>query len=138
MRRSAMPPRTTRMPARGKGGLRQLKPIPRTTLRSKPRSADEKRRIYGTPQRIAWMHASPCVITGRVPCEIVHVRSGGTGRKADARFTVPMVAELHRELHRIGVLSFEAKYARELAGHSLAAHAARIQAEWERVQEGEG
>jgi hypothetical protein len=82
----------------------------RAPITRRRRKASETKRIYGGAERIAWIKAQPCVITGRSPCEAAHVKTGGTGRKADACWTVPMIPEKHRELHSIGIATFEAKY----------------------------
>ena len=64
--------------------------------------------------------------SGAGPCVNAHVKTGGTGRKADARWIVPLTAAEHDELHRIGQRSFEAKH-----GIDLAFQAAIIDARWE-------
>lgn len=80
-------------------------------IRPKKRSAKETERIYGPTLFRSWIHRQPCVVSGvRGNIECVHVVTGGMGRKADWTATVPMAGELHRELHRIGIKSFEAKY----------------------------
>jgi cell division inhibitor SulA len=67
-------------------------------------------RAYGSEARVAWVRSLPSVVTGMRPCVNAHVRSGGTGRKADACWIVPLTGEEHAELHRIGQRSFAAKY----------------------------
>lgn len=83
-------------------------------------------RAYGGPERLAWIQRQPCVISGAHPCVAAHVKSGGMGRKADARWTVPLLSRLHDELHRHGQKTFEAKY-----GVDLMFWAQIIDARWE-------
>lgn len=49
-------------------------------------------RAYGSPARVAWVRAQPSVVSGQRPCVNAHVRSGGMGRKADARWIVPLTS----------------------------------------------
>lgn len=96
MKRTRMPPRTAQ--------------IPRKPLRHRKRSRAEFDRIYGGVERVLWIQRQQCIITGEWPCVTVHVRGGGVSRKADYRWTVPMIPVMHEELHRIGRRSFEARY----------------------------
>lgn len=65
---------------------------------------------------MAFVASLPCVVSGVVGIsQNVHVVSGGRGRKADAKWIVPMQMKYHEELHRIGIKSFEAKYKLNLA-----------------------
>lgn len=100
-----------RKPLQRKAWLaRSTKPLKRG---GKPKAVNRKRkasefvRCYGGRARVSWIARQWCVISGEGPCENVHVRGDGMGRKADARWIVPMVSRLHRELHRIGKISFE-------------------------------
>ena len=96
------------------------------------RTAAEKRRIYGTKERIAWFKTLPCVICGTPgPCDMAHSVSGGMGRKADYTTLVPLCGVCHREQHQMGTKSFEARY-----GVSLTDRAAQIQQAWIRREEG--
>ena len=97
--------------------------------RGRKRSAAEFARVYGGEERILWMQRQRCVVTGEWPCVTVHVKTGGMGRKADARWTVPMIPHKHDELHRIGIRSFEAKYHVNLECLAIA-----TQERWEREQ----
>lgn len=73
----------------------------KTAIKRKPRSAKQFARIYGSPERAAWITSMPCMWAGAGlgPClgETVqaHVRSDGHGRKADARWIVPMCSLGH-------------------------------------------
>lgn len=67
---------------------------------------DEFDRVYGGKERLEWVRSQPCCVCARNDgCENHHVRSGGTGRKADARWIVPLCAWCHRRYHNIGKLS---------------------------------
>jgi len=87
----------------------------------KRRSADEAERIYGPFEFREWLHLQPCAVCGeRYDIEQAHAKTGGTGRKADWMESLPMCGPrlvptfpiefdegCHRELHRVGVRSFE-------------------------------
>ena len=79
------------------------------------RSTSAFRRIYGSPARVQWVTALPCILADRRFCygsrsENAHVRGGGMGRKADARWIVPLCHLHHDLLHRLGLRSFERLY----------------------------
>lgn len=80
--------------------------------RNDERKEAEFRRCYGSEERVEWIASFGCIICGRGAGrnDNVHVRGGGAGRKADARFIVPMDRPHHDELHRVGVETFEASY----------------------------
>lgn len=100
--------------------------------RNPKRKASEFTRAYGSETRVEWIKRQRCVITGlhSSAVENVHVRGGGASRKADACWIVPMISELHKELHRVGKQSFEAKYEIDLD-----AAAAWTESRWRRHQE---
>lgn len=116
MRRSGMPPRTTRI-ARGT-----------TRIRPKKRSKAESERIYGDADRQAWTRTLSCLACQRMPVEIAHVVTGGMGRKASSSETVPLCTTCHHTLHMMGVRTFERAYADILGGHTLRQHAAKYDA----------
>jgi hypothetical protein len=99
--------------------------------KSKPRSRNRKRhaantaRAFGAPDRCEWMKSQPSIISGQTPCVSAHVRSGGTGRRADAKHTVPVTWAEHEEMHA-GQKTFERKY-----GIDLLAEAAKTEARWQ-------
>ena len=64
-------------------------------------------RAFGGPERIAWIQAQLCVACGREGCQNAHVRSGGAGRRADARWVVPLCPTCHALVHSGGQASFE-------------------------------
>ena len=88
---------------------------------------DDFARVYGSPERVEWTKASPCVICGLGPCENAHVGSGGMGRKADCSAIVPLCAPRgqwqghHAEHHRIGTGGMNTKYGTAL-GELAKAH----------------
>lgn len=95
----------------------------------KPRTKDEALRIYGPEAFRDWLHQQPCAVSGiRGDIEQVHVIGGGMSRKADWTYTVPMARELHRQLHRVGIATFEAKH-----GVSLLALAEHTQQQYARI-----
>lgn len=93
---------------------------------NRQRKAETFTRAYGGAERVAWITRQPSVVSGEGPCVNAHVKTGGAGRKADARWVVPLTDAEHRELHQIGQKSFEAKHAIDLAFQ-----AAIIDARWE-------
>ncbi len=101
--------------------------VPLRKRSAKPKARNAKRRAaewlraYGSEERVAWIQSQPSVVSGKGPCVAAHVKTGGMGRKADARWIVPLTDAEHKELHQIGTKSFEAKY-----GASLEFHAERI------------
>lgn len=89
--------------------MKRTKPIKRTAVKkvNPERRKREFARCYGSPSRVQWIAWQPSVVSGLRPCENAHVRNGGTGRKADARWIVPLTPAEHRELHRVGKVTFE-------------------------------
>jgi len=87
-------------------------------------------RAYGSPERVAFVRAQPCVVRGcaRRPCQNAHVESGGMGRKANADKIVPACQPHHYELDTQGRESFERKYALDLQ-HEAAA----LEAKWQQA-----
>lgn len=84
-----------------------LKPV------NRKRKAKEFVRCYGSNARVAFVQSLPCAIAPHRcsgPIENAHAVGGGVSRKADARWIVPLCRAAHRELHRIGVRSFEARH----------------------------
>ncbi len=81
--------------------------------------------------------------------EAAHATTGGMGRKSDAKWLVPLTGRLapyvgrgpihqdaeglHRELHRIGIKSFEAKY-----GVDLRAIASRLYRDYQYMNQSFG
>ena len=89
------------------------------------RSKQESYRIYGSPERQAFVRSLGCLIDGSEP-ELAHTRTGGMGRKADAETIVPLCHAHHSELHQHGVKTFEQSW-----GVDLQATAAWIEAKWQ-------
>lgn len=84
--------------------------IKRTRMKPKRRTTAEKAakfaREYHSAERVQWIAAQPCIVSGAGPCENVHVKGDGMSRKAGYEHIVPMTTHWHRELHRTGVRSF--------------------------------
>lgn len=101
----------------------------RVKRRNAKRRKREWLRAYGSPERCDFVSSLPCVgcrVEGN--CENVHIKSGGKGRKADARFIVPGCHDCHHnELHAHGRASFEAKF-----GVDLDVAAAETEALWQK------
>lgn len=80
----------------------------RTRLKAanRPRKAREFVRCYLNPERVAFVKALPCIVTGctRGPCENAHIpdKSAGAGRKADYTATVSLCPDHHRMHHDRG------------------------------------
>lgn len=105
--------------------LRRKKPVKK---RNAKRQAANFARAYDE-DKVAWLKFEPCAVSGmRGNIDCAHVRNGGMGRKADAKWLIPLAGELHRELHRIGRASFEAKWMVDL--DTLAAQTER---RWQQV-----
>ncbi len=91
--------------SRRKAPLRSSGPPERRT-RVKPRNAarrvSEFARCYGSKERVAWIKALPCVVCAVQtvpqdgPSDNAHTATDGMGRKADARFIVPLCRMHHR------------------------------------------
>ena len=75
--------------------------------RNPKRKAENFERAYGGEARVLWIQAHPCVACGAKPCHNAHTKGGGAGRKADARWIVPLCATCHDAYHRIGQRTFE-------------------------------
>ena len=106
--------------------MRRRKPIKRTAVKkvNPERRKREWKRAYGSPSRVQWIAWQPSIVSGLRPCENAHVRNGGMGRKADARWIVPLTAAEHRELHKIGVATFSKTYDVDLEALAISTNAA--------------
>ena len=89
------------------------------------RSKAETYRIYGSPERQAFVRSMGCHICGAEP-ELAHTKSGGTGRKANADTICALCHSHHHELHTYGIKTFEKLY-----GIVLADIAAETEARWQ-------
>lgn len=90
-------------------------------------SPEETDRKYGSPERREWMARQPCIICGKRPSVSAHIKTGGIGRKADARFTVPMCSDHHDEYDGRKVAGGRATF---LAKYSLTMDQMLELAEW--------
>lgn len=119
----------------------------RTRVKNLNRRRREKNLARSYGEKRAWIVAQPCAVCHYpAPSEPAHTSGdGGTGRKASSTYLLPLcpphdepstcyppgVATVslegcHRESHRIGVTSFEAKH-----GVSLVVLAAEHEATWQ-------
>ncbi len=105
---------------------RSTTPTRRSPIKSKKRKPSEFARIYGSKARVAWMKQQPSVASGLRPCVGHHIKTGGTGRKADYTKIVPLTHDEHLLLHWIGMDSFEKRH-----GFSLERMAAQIELRWQ-------
>jgi hypothetical protein len=110
MKRSGMPRRTRLSSGSGLTRSSRIARKARIKASNPARRKSEWQRCYGSKERVAWVKSRPSVASGKGPCVNAHTRSDGAGRKADACWIVPLTDAEHRELHRIGVASFEARY----------------------------
>lgn len=102
-------------------------------------------RICGPVEFREWLHGRPCAVCRfSVFIEQAHAKGGGIARKADWTATFPLcgphyepcvdhggyelVEGCHRELHRIGVKSFEQRH-----GVTLLSLVADTQQQWQAV-----
>jgi hypothetical protein len=108
------------------------KPAPREKRARKPvRRRNKKRysanwlRAYGSPERAEFVNARPCVgcLTDERLRENHHIKTGGKGRKADAKFIVALCAACHDDLHQHGRQSLEERYAIDLEVEAAATEA---------------
>lgn len=107
-----LPPRKTRRRSRSaadgppfstlaRGGKLKRKP-----MKKRRRKPSETLRIYGTPERRAWIKSLPCLACAgissffadatRGTSHNAHTVTGGTGRKADYQTIIPLCASHHR------------------------------------------
>jgi hypothetical protein len=107
--------------------------VKRSGIRRRRRPEEETERIYGPPERRAWMTRQSCIICGARPSVSAHLRTGGVGRKGDAIETVPMCTDHHDEYdgRKVagGRLTFLAKY--RLTMEQLLTLARRTEERWQ-------
>lgn len=125
------------MIARRKPLPRSQKPLKRTPVKrvNAKRRKKNHARAYGGAGRIAFVKSLPCVVKGRPdgfpvrhdgPIEVMHTKSGGTARKADARLTVPCCQYHHRNAHTWGIETWQRAY-----GVDLEHEAANVAGHWD-------
>lgn len=116
-----------RSPLRRSKGVRKRNPA---------RRKSELARCYGSRERVEWVKAQRCICRTTIcegPSENAHIKTGGTGRKADADQIVPLCHNHHVILHTEGVIWFQNLYSIDLDA------AARATADaWEQVGEIDG
>ena len=105
-------------------------------VRVKPRNAVRRaknhERAYGGETRLKWIAAQGCLVETSSVSDCAgdvanhHVKSGGTSRKADAEFIVPLCHAHHTELHGRGRRTFEWRH-----GLNLREEAVKIEKRWQ-------
>lgn len=114
-------PRYTELPRAGR-----IKPKRRTKAERESKFAAE----YGSVERRDWIAGHGCLACARTPCDNAHTWNRGKGLKGPPESIVPLCREHHRQAHRIGVQSFEAKHARMLVGRTLRSWAETFAHAW--------
>jgi hypothetical protein len=109
---------------------RKTKLVTKTKPKAKKRTENDYARIYGSRERVAWVQAQPCIACNRIPSENAHIRSGGTGRKADYTQIVPLCRSCHTLQHQKGWKALGLNVAR------LEYFAFRTQFQWAQTREG--
>ena len=127
----------TRLPNAAPKPRRTPKRPPKPLKRSRVKSVNAKRRsrefvrAFGSDERVAWVRALDCFVSYSVACggpiENAHTESGGAGRRADARFIVPLCRKHHRQLHELGADTFGRAYKVDIRFA-----ASRIEEAWQR------
>lgn len=127
--------------------MKTRKPLRRSTTpikRSRVKPSNPKRRkkafarSYGSPARVEFVKAMACIV-GRIqeypkchgPIENAHTKSGGAGRKADAKHTVPLCGYHHIRLHTMGARLFQLGY-----GVNLEQEAEKTELAWQLATHG--
>jgi hypothetical protein len=88
------------------------KPIARggkPKARNPKRRASEFARTYHSRERVEFVKAQPCIVSGYSPCDNAHIEGDGAGRKAHYTKIVPLLRKYHRELHQSRA-AFEKRY----------------------------
>lgn len=85
--------------------MKRSSPLRRTPITRKRRKPSETLRIYGPPERRAWVKAQACIVCIAIHpvfgfvsghCHNAHTENGGKGRKADYTTIVPLCASHHK------------------------------------------
>lgn len=63
---------------------------------------------YKSPAYLDYIRSLPCVICGEPNTEAHHVKTRGSG--GGDTYAVPLCARHHREIHSIGIDTFQAKH----------------------------
>lgn len=130
--RRKTPLQRSRSPLASSGRISRKEPIARRSrvrTRNRKRHAKNWTRAYHSPERVAFIKALSCIVTGMRPSVNAHTVTGGASRKADYTTIVPVTQAVHDRAHTHGwaeVLGCS----RESVKDILAAHAAETQAKW--------
>jgi hypothetical protein len=103
-----------------------------TRTRTKAERETKFQREYGSPERVEWIAQHGCLACGRTPSENAHTANGGMSRKGPPESIAPLCHTHHRELHRVGVRTFEARHAFMLSHLTLVQWAAWCERSWQR------
>lgn len=90
---------------------------------------EEFMRAYGGLERVEWVKRQRSVTGALGPCVNAHVISGGTSRKADAEYIVPLTWAEHEWLHKHGRDAFNVRH-----GLDLLDEAAETERRWQAYQ----
>lgn len=95
-----------------------------------------QREARSCPAHRAWVRRHHCSVQScnRMPIECAHVRTGadgGTSLKPSDKWVISLCVHHHREQHRIGEMSFQARYGLDL--RKLAAEFARRSPHWRKL-----
>jgi hypothetical protein len=118
---------------------RDRKPVKK---RNPKRHASNWKRAYHSQERVEFVQALPCVVTGETPSVNAHTFTGGTSRKGDYTTIIPVTAAIHQLAHDQGWNVALAKCGKFPSVHRmrdfLRALAAETQAAWLAYADREG
>ena len=85
-------------------------------MKDRPRTRRKRKfeRQFGPPGYVEWMQQQNCIVCGRTPCEVAHVRSRGAGGGWENN-TVPMCTVCHRQQHDCGIQTFQRRHSVDMA-----------------------
>lgn len=126
-------------PRRSSGRISRKEPIIRTKRarwRNTKRHDREWVRAYHSVERVEFVKALPCVVTGEPgPCVNAHTLTGGTSRKGDYTTIIPVLASVHDAVHHRGwawVVANDRRWTTAQVRRFLAFEAANTEAAWQR------
>lgn len=114
------------------------KPIPRSAPPKRVNAVRKKRNwhhAHHSMERCGFVKSLPCIVVGCLvsPVDVMHIESGGMGKKAHYTKTVPACNPHHRYAHQRGIATFLAHFPVKAPLDQLAAY---TQAAWEEYAEG--
>ena len=69
-----------------------------------------KTKTFRSERYLKFIRQQPCLISGSSPCVPHHTSKSGVSLKGSDYETVPLIPELHSELHAIGQKTFQEKH----------------------------